>query len=82
MLKTQQCNDTEAVTTELSKCKLSDLADGQIGKLQVFRSGKTRLVLGDMVFDVNRGAPSGFLQVVLTLPCYILTEMIIADIIL
>ena len=46
-----------------SRCKLSDLSEGKIGKFQIMKSGKTRLVLGDVIFDVSRGAPSGFLQV-------------------
>lgn len=46
-----------------SQCKLSDLSEGKIGKIQIMKSGKTRLVMGDIIFELSRGAPCGFLQV-------------------
>jgi len=63
--KVHQTMSTEADLSEKlsSKCRLSDLSEGKIGKLQVLSSGKMRLVLGDIMFDVSRGAPCGFLQV-------------------
>lgn len=62
--KVHQTMSTEADLSEKlsSKCRLSDLSEGKIGKLQVLSSGKMRLVLGDIMFDVSRGAPCGFLQ--------------------
>ncbi|XP_067933772.1 DNA-directed RNA polymerase III subunit RPC4-like [Watersipora subatra] len=61
---TQVDNSDEKELSEKlsSRCKLTDLSEGKIGKLQILKSGKTRLVLGDVIFDVSRGAPCGFLQ--------------------
>ena len=41
---------------------LRALKPGLIGKLQVLRSGKTRLILGDETFDVDRGLHCSMLQ--------------------
>ncbi|XP_076318061.1 RNA polymerase III subunit C53 [Tachypleus tridentatus] len=43
-------------------CSLADLPEGYVGKLQVFKSGKTRLRLGPVVMNVEIGTPVGFLQ--------------------
>ncbi|XP_030828740.1 DNA-directed RNA polymerase III subunit RPC4 isoform X2 [Strongylocentrotus purpuratus] len=44
-------------------CTLKDLPEGFLGKLQILKSGKTRLVLTNGVtLDVSMGTPSGFLQ--------------------
>lgn len=42
--------------------RLADFPEGYIGKLQVLKSGKTRLVLGSLVLDVKMGAPFSTLQ--------------------
>lgn len=36
--------------------------DGLIGKLQILRSGRCRLVLGDIKFDIHRGGHPKILQ--------------------
>ncbi|XP_029954334.1 DNA-directed RNA polymerase III subunit RPC4 isoform X5 [Salarias fasciatus] len=43
---------------------LSDFPEGFLGKLQVRRSGKLQLRLGDVVMDVSEGAAFSFLQLV------------------
>ena len=42
---------------------MADFEEGYIGKLQIHKSGRTRLVLGSVALDVNMGMPTGFLQV-------------------
>lgn len=54
--------DSASLVDRLKLCRLSDLGDGCIGKLQVLRSGRTRLQLGSILLDVEMGAPAGFLQ--------------------
>ena len=55
-------------------CKMGDFEEGYIGKLQIHKSGRTRLVLGSVALDVNMGMPTGFLQVV----CFFLPMFIVA----
>ncbi|NWS43082.1 RPC4 polymerase, partial [Probosciger aterrimus] len=43
-------------------CTLSDLPEGQVGKLLVRKSGKVQLVLGKVTLDVTMGTPCSFLQ--------------------
>lgn len=42
---------------------LSDFPEGVLGKLQIRKSGKMELKLGDIVMDVSEGAAFSFLQV-------------------
>ncbi len=42
------------------KCTLQSLPEGYLGKIQVLKSGKTRLVLGNVTLDVTAGTPCGF----------------------
>jgi len=42
--------------------RLSSFKEGCIGKLQVLKSGRTRLVLGNVQFNVEVGTQVGFLQ--------------------
>ncbi|XP_071505799.1 DNA-directed RNA polymerase III subunit RPC4-like [Diadema antillarum] len=50
-------------STKKRPCTLKDLPEGFLGKLQVLKSGKTRLVLTNGVtLDVTMGTPCGFLQ--------------------
>jgi len=44
------------------KLSLKDASEGYIGKLQLLKSGKARLLLGDVSLDVTVGTPCGFLQ--------------------
>lgn len=41
---------------------LADFSEGLIGKLQIRKSGKVQLVLGDVQLDVSEGAAFSFLQ--------------------
>jgi DNA-directed RNA polymerase III subunit RPC4 len=50
-----------------SLCSLDHLEDGQIGKLIRHRSGKTKLLIGDAVFDINSGLQCDFLQNAVTI---------------
>lgn len=43
---------------------LSQFPEGFLGKLQIRRSGKVELRLGDVVMDVSEGAAFSFLQVI------------------
>ncbi|XP_071806427.1 DNA-directed RNA polymerase III subunit RPC4-like isoform X1 [Asterias amurensis] len=49
------------------KCTLQSLPEGYLGKMQVLKSGKTRLVLGNVTLDVATGTQCGFLQDVMSL---------------
>lgn len=42
---------------------LSQFPEGLLGKLQIRKSGKVQLKLGDIVMDVSEGAAFSFLQV-------------------
>ncbi|CAH1793901.1 unnamed protein product, partial [Owenia fusiformis] len=50
------------ISEDMKKCTLNDISEGYIGKLQVLKSGKTRLLLGNVNLDVSMGTPCGFLQ--------------------
>ena len=43
---------------------LKKMDEGQVGRLIRYRSGKTKLVLGDTYFDLDMGMETGFLQVI------------------
>ncbi|ESO93285.1 hypothetical protein LOTGIDRAFT_232725 [Lottia gigantea] len=58
--------DTETVSDRLSTCSLADFSEGQIGKLQIRKSGKIELLIGNVKLDVTAGTPSGFLQEVVS----------------
>jgi hypothetical protein len=47
----------------LDLSSLRDFSEGIVGTLQVRKSGRTQLVLGNGALDVNMGTPTGFLQV-------------------
>ncbi|XP_063787877.1 DNA-directed RNA polymerase III subunit RPC4 [Pseudophryne corroboree] len=53
--------DKETQAAEES-CSLRDVAEGQIGKLVIRRSGKVQLVLGKVTLDVTMGTSCSFLQ--------------------
>ncbi|KAL9979679.1 hypothetical protein ACROYT_G017379 [Oculina patagonica] len=62
----EESTNGQTATTEKpkepKKLTLKDASEGYIGKLQILRSGKARLLLGDVSLDVTMGTPSGFLQ--------------------
>ncbi|XP_004925782.1 DNA-directed RNA polymerase III subunit RPC4 [Bombyx mori] len=47
---------------EDNKCRLTDLEEGRIGKLQLHRSGRVTLALGETVFEVSMGTKAAFHQ--------------------
>ena len=52
-----------SVAKDLSRCKLSDFNEGRIGKLQIRKSGKVELCLGNVTLDLTMGTSPSFLQV-------------------
>ena len=55
-LSTLQAPEPELVT-------FSDLPEGQVGRLQIMKSGRARLLLGDHVLHLDAGTQLKFLQV-------------------
>lgn len=45
------------------KPTLHNLPEGYLGRLQILKSGKARLMIGAIPFDVSLNSKSGFLQV-------------------
>ena len=43
---------------------LADFPEGLLGKLQIRKSGKVELKMGDIIMDVSEGAAFSFLQVI------------------
>ncbi|XP_058822897.1 DNA-directed RNA polymerase III subunit RPC4 [Topomyia yanbarensis] len=56
-----QQQETDNVS-ESPRCTVRELEEGYVGKLLQYRSGKVKLILGKMVFDLTLGMDSGFLQ--------------------
>ena len=56
-------NLTQGATPTKDYCSLEDYPEGPIGKLQVLKSGRCRLILGDISFDMRMGTPSSFYEV-------------------
>uniref|UniRef100_A0A673G9M3 Zgc:171971 n=1 Tax=Sinocyclocheilus rhinocerous TaxID=307959 RepID=A0A673G9M3_9TELE len=56
---------------------LSDFSEGLIGKLQMRKSGKVQLVLGNVTLEVSEGAAFSFLQLTL---CVRMSEGLTGDI--
>ncbi|KAI7890953.1 RNA polymerase III RPC4-domain-containing protein [Mucor mucedo] len=51
----------------MSQLDLDDMPDGQIGKLIVYKSGKMKMKLGNILLDVNQGMQSSFLENVMVI---------------
>ncbi|XP_076825190.1 DNA-directed RNA polymerase III subunit RPC4-like isoform X1 [Clavelina lepadiformis] len=51
-----QENDSESI------CGIDQLSEGPIGKLQIMKSGKCKLVLGGITLDLKIGTPSSFAE--------------------
>jgi hypothetical protein len=57
------CTRTSSSSSKPELASLSDLPDGFLGKLQIYKSGKCRLKLNDDTYlDVDIGQPTSFLQ--------------------
>jgi len=48
--------------TSTPKCSLNSLPEGYLGKIQIRKSGKTQLLIGDTALDIDLGTQVGFLQ--------------------
>ena len=59
--------DSASTSTAPNLCSLEHLEEGLIGKLVRYKSGKTKLVLGDTVYDVDVGLTSDFQQNAVTI---------------
>lgn len=65
--------DSQDSSTSASKpngpnlCSLEHLEEGLVGKLVRYKSGKTKLLLGDTYFDVDLGLTSDFQQNAVTI---------------
>ncbi|XP_076856736.1 DNA-directed RNA polymerase III subunit RPC4 isoform X2 [Brachyhypopomus gauderio] len=68
-VKPQDSSENEAAPV------LSDISEGPIGKLQIRKSGRAQLLMGDIALDVSEGAAFSFLQLV----CVRLTEGLSGD---
>lgn len=53
----------EQLAERLGQIGLQDFSEGQIGKLQIHKSGRTRLTLGDNTLNFFLGTSPGYLQV-------------------
>ncbi|MBN3292124.1 RPC4 polymerase, partial [Polypterus senegalus] len=59
LVKSDKTQDVQQLD---NMCSLKDLAEGQVGKLLVRRSGRVQLVLGKVSLDVAIGTQCSFLQ--------------------
>lgn len=48
-------------------CTMAQLDDGVVGRLVRYKSGKTKLILGDARFDLHLGMNPGFIQDVISI---------------
>ncbi|XP_032522514.1 DNA-directed RNA polymerase III subunit RPC4 isoform X2 [Danaus plexippus] len=49
-----------------SRCHLTDLEEGRIGKMRIHRSGRVTMALGDTIFEVSAGTKASFHQEVVS----------------
>ena len=67
MSKLSVSDESKAATTEPTepdpRPSIHSLPEGYLGRLQILKSGKARLVIGEVPFDVSLNSKSGFLQV-------------------
>nr|XP_006625860.1 PREDICTED: DNA-directed RNA polymerase III subunit RPC4 [Lepisosteus oculatus]XP_015202072.1 PREDICTED: DNA-directed RNA polymerase III subunit RPC4 [Lepisosteus oculatus] len=59
LVKTEKSQEVQLAE---NTCSLADLAEGQVGKLLVRKSGRVQLVLGQNTLDISLGTPCSFLQ--------------------
>ncbi|KAG2174936.1 hypothetical protein INT43_005998 [Umbelopsis isabellina] len=58
-------SDVETIKSKSEKrpdIDIAHLPDGQVGSLQVYKSGKVKLKIGDILMDLNTGMLAGFMQ--------------------
>ena len=46
----------------MGSLSLGDMPQGQVGSLVVYKSGKMKLKIGDVLFDITQGMQSSFLE--------------------
>ena len=59
------------------RATIHELPEGYLGRLQILKSGKARLMIGDVPFDVSLNSKSGFLQVGSVLHILVLSQHIV-----
>lgn len=52
----------EDIEEKLKDFSFQNVSEGHIGKLQIHKSGKVKMRLGNVLLDVSLGTPCGFLQ--------------------
>ena len=52
----------EDIEEKLQDFSFQNVSEGHIGKLQIHKSGKVKMRLGNVLLDVSLGTPCGFLQ--------------------
>ncbi|KAI8976052.1 RNA polymerase III RPC4-domain-containing protein [Pilobolus umbonatus] len=55
-------DETKALEESMKQLDLSELPEGQIGKLIVYKSGKMKLKVGSILLDIQQGTQSTFLE--------------------
>uniref|UniRef100_A0A1I8PBW7 DNA-directed RNA polymerase III subunit RPC4 n=1 Tax=Stomoxys calcitrans TaxID=35570 RepID=A0A1I8PBW7_STOCA len=65
--KSQTPAETQKKSTKEHILKKMD--EGQVGRLIRYRSGKTKLILGETQFDMDIGMETGFLQDLMSISC-------------
>ncbi len=60
--KKKEGKEGAVVGGESRLCTLRDLPEGYLGKIQVRKSGRTQLLIGQNAFDIELGTQVGFLQ--------------------
>ncbi|XP_039254815.1 DNA-directed RNA polymerase III subunit RPC4-like [Styela clava] len=58
--KVKQEPGLDVANAENKHCTLEELSEGYVGKLQVMKSGKCRLLLGNIILDLTKGTHSSF----------------------
>lgn len=58
--------EVDNIKGDETKCKLLDLEEGLIGKIQIHKSGKVKMLLGDTAFDLSMGTQPCFRQDVMS----------------
>lgn len=53
--------------TETNFCTMANLEEGRLGRLVRYRSGKTKLLLGDSQFDIDLGIDPNLLQQIVSI---------------
>lgn len=48
-------------------CTFNNLEEGQIGKIQLYKSGKVKLLIGDTHYDLSIGSLSNYRQDVISI---------------